>query len=252
MDLREAFLRDIADHPDDNTPRRVFADWLLDQGGSEDAEHARFIQLQCDRASSDEEETLLARLTARWHERFAPFTIREWQRGFITAIGLDTSPSEAARRLASWPEFLVVRRVEVIRPDGQLYFDPLPAYRLQELLDSPCWNVAEFLGRGNTFIVYGEELAPVLGGETLRRLCRSSAARSLRLLDLSTNFYAGQQRDVIDLLLNSELGNLDTLIWDYDSFDATHRLSDAQMRQLSEGLGCRVVADGRSVGGPRT
>jgi uncharacterized protein (TIGR02996 family) len=47
MTHEEAFMRDIADSPDDDTPRLVFADWLEDNGQPERAE---FIRVQCARA----------------------------------------------------------------------------------------------------------------------------------------------------------------------------------------------------------
>jgi uncharacterized protein (TIGR02996 family) len=42
--VREAFLQDIRDNPDDDTPRLVFADWLDDNG---DPQRAEFIRVQC-------------------------------------------------------------------------------------------------------------------------------------------------------------------------------------------------------------
>jgi uncharacterized protein (TIGR02996 family) len=40
-----AFLRDIKEHPEDDTPRLVYADWLEENG---DADRAEFIRLQCE------------------------------------------------------------------------------------------------------------------------------------------------------------------------------------------------------------
>jgi uncharacterized protein (TIGR02996 family) len=42
-----AFLEAIADNPDDDTPRLVYADWLDDHG---DAHRAEFIRVQCELA----------------------------------------------------------------------------------------------------------------------------------------------------------------------------------------------------------
>ena len=41
----EAFLADIVEHPDDDAPRLVYADWLEDHG---DPERAEFIRTQCE------------------------------------------------------------------------------------------------------------------------------------------------------------------------------------------------------------
>src|SRR5207244_2244688 len=92
-----------------------------------------------------------------------------------------------------------------------------------------------------------EDLYPALGYEALRRLCRSPAARALRRLDLSTNFYAWELPQAVDHLLQSGLRNLDTLVWDFDAYGGVHRIPDEQMRRLADGLGCRVVADGRTA-----
>jgi uncharacterized protein (TIGR02996 family) len=43
MASHEGFRREIVEHPDDDTPRLVYADWLDDQG---DADRAEFIRLQ--------------------------------------------------------------------------------------------------------------------------------------------------------------------------------------------------------------
>ncbi len=45
--MRQAFLQDIIDHPEDDTPRLVFADWLYDNG---ELERSELIRLQCELA----------------------------------------------------------------------------------------------------------------------------------------------------------------------------------------------------------
>jgi len=47
MGVEDAFLRDILAHPEDDTPRLVFADWLEENGRPERAE---FIRVQCELA----------------------------------------------------------------------------------------------------------------------------------------------------------------------------------------------------------
>jgi uncharacterized protein (TIGR02996 family) len=67
------FLAEIAAHPDDDTPRLVFADWLEEQGDA----RAEFIRAQCQRARLawtaprwwdllDREERLLATHAKQW------------------------------------------------------------------------------------------------------------------------------------------------------------------------------------------
>ncbi len=45
--MRENFLADICEHPDDDTPRLIYADWLDDQG---DRDRGEFIRVQCEMA----------------------------------------------------------------------------------------------------------------------------------------------------------------------------------------------------------
>lgn len=58
LDEREAFLRAIADAPEDDAPRLVFADWLEERG---DSERAEFIRLQCAVARDGDRPEWLAR-----------------------------------------------------------------------------------------------------------------------------------------------------------------------------------------------
>jgi uncharacterized protein (TIGR02996 family) len=41
--LEDAFLQDILENPDDDTPRLIYADWLTDRGDP----RGEFIQVQC-------------------------------------------------------------------------------------------------------------------------------------------------------------------------------------------------------------
>jgi uncharacterized protein (TIGR02996 family) len=50
----QAFLADIRDHPEDDTPRRIFADWLEERGKPGDADRAEFICAQLALASGRE------------------------------------------------------------------------------------------------------------------------------------------------------------------------------------------------------
>ena len=49
-DMRKAFLADIIENIDDDTPRLVFADWLEENG---DSARAEFIRLQCKEATKE-------------------------------------------------------------------------------------------------------------------------------------------------------------------------------------------------------
>jgi uncharacterized protein (TIGR02996 family) len=43
--MEQAFLADILEHPDDDTPRLIYADWLDEHG---DADRAELIRVQCE------------------------------------------------------------------------------------------------------------------------------------------------------------------------------------------------------------
>jgi uncharacterized protein (TIGR02996 family) len=60
-----AFLRDIKEHPDDDTPRLILADWLEEHGDEHDIARGEFIRLQCRRASLLEYDPLCSFLERR-------------------------------------------------------------------------------------------------------------------------------------------------------------------------------------------
>jgi uncharacterized protein (TIGR02996 family) len=62
---RAAFLRAIADHPDDDLPRLIYADWLDEHG---DPARAEFIRVQCELAGPPVAESRRSDLLARERE----------------------------------------------------------------------------------------------------------------------------------------------------------------------------------------
>jgi uncharacterized protein (TIGR02996 family) len=50
MTEADAFLEDVLANPQDDTQRRIFADWLEDRGGPADVARAELIRLQCELA----------------------------------------------------------------------------------------------------------------------------------------------------------------------------------------------------------
>jgi uncharacterized protein (TIGR02996 family) len=59
----EAFLREIRDEPDSDTPRLIYADWLEDHGQGARAE---FIRVQCERARPGADPARAAELETPW------------------------------------------------------------------------------------------------------------------------------------------------------------------------------------------
>jgi uncharacterized protein (TIGR02996 family) len=95
---REGFLADIIEHPDDDAPRLIYADWLDDHGESDRAE---LIRLQIESARLPEGDPHAADLDTRaeellaehetewlgeWSERLVRWTFR---RGFLDEITID-------------------------------------------------------------------------------------------------------------------------------------------------------------------
>src|SRR5262245_23483911 len=92
-----AFLADICEHPDEDAPRLVYADWLDDHGQPDRAE---FIRVQCERARLPEgddrrgglaarEERLLLGHEAAWRAGLPALdgvTWGDFGRGFVEAV----------------------------------------------------------------------------------------------------------------------------------------------------------------------
>src|SRR5262245_45198711 len=75
----QAFLRDSKDHPDDEVPRHILADWLDDYGDEHDRARAELIRVQCPLARvwssrlQRREAQLTRRHTAAWLGPLRPF-----------------------------------------------------------------------------------------------------------------------------------------------------------------------------------
>jgi uncharacterized protein (TIGR02996 family) len=74
MTPEDAFLADIIEHPDDDTPRLVYADWLEEHGQPDRAE---FIRVACRLAKLEEDDPQRQELGAR-HRDFVEKYVREW------------------------------------------------------------------------------------------------------------------------------------------------------------------------------
>lgn len=67
MDLSDAFLRDIFDHPDDVVPRLIYADWLTEH----DDPRGEAVRLRCRLEALPQEDPLLPDLRGREEELWA-------------------------------------------------------------------------------------------------------------------------------------------------------------------------------------
>jgi uncharacterized protein (TIGR02996 family) len=101
MTTERAFLADIVQHPDDDAPRLVFADWLEDQG---DSARAEFIRVQCELARLDSADErypdlnvrqlqLLAEHERDWLGEWADRLVRwEFRRGLLHEVTIQPEP----------------------------------------------------------------------------------------------------------------------------------------------------------------
>src|SRR5262245_6565393 len=102
VSTEEALLREVCEHPDDDAPRLIYADWLEDHGRPERAE---LIRVQCELAGLPDDSPRLQELAARedslleahateWHSALPRLPGVEWseqyklwrygfQRGFV-------------------------------------------------------------------------------------------------------------------------------------------------------------------------
>lgn len=97
MDEHFPFLQTILAHPDEDTPRLVYADWLEEQGQMDRAE---FVRVQCSRARlplrdpvrkelAQRERELLFRHATAWRAGLPPLAHlvwRFWERGCMAAV----------------------------------------------------------------------------------------------------------------------------------------------------------------------
>jgi uncharacterized protein (TIGR02996 family) len=103
MTHEEAFLQDILEHPDEEVPRLIFADWLLDQGDPAAVARGEFIHLQCDLLRTEDSarrDDLQARarqlLAVHQREWDSPLqrlgcTRLQYRRGFVEGVGMQAS-----------------------------------------------------------------------------------------------------------------------------------------------------------------
>jgi uncharacterized protein (TIGR02996 family) len=123
----EAFLEDVREHPEEDAPRLVYADWLDDHG---DPERAEFIRLKCELARLPAEDARRPALEARArallasHQATWTAPLRGRVQGWAFRRGLvEKVKVRAGAFLAHAPDLFRVapiREVEVRGARGQL------------------------------------------------------------------------------------------------------------------------------------
>jgi uncharacterized protein (TIGR02996 family) len=118
MTHEDAFLQDILENPEDDTPRRIYADWMLDHDDPVIAARGEFIHIQCDLAHLPAESPQAAVLLRR-QDQLLETHAREWgslyrrlgctcweyRRGFVEGAGMPAFAflSQAATLFRSGP-----------------------------------------------------------------------------------------------------------------------------------------------------
>jgi uncharacterized protein (TIGR02996 family) len=168
----EGFLREICDHPDDDTPRLVYADWLEEQGLAERAEFIR-AQIHMTRVSSGSRRyatlrrralQLLAEHGAAWRGELPVWARRrcEFRCGFVAHVGCT-----ALRFIKQGEQLLRVAPVQSLRLRRGMG-------RIVKLAESPS------LSRISALDLYGNEVT-VLDVEALAASAHLRQLTSLRL-----------------------------------------------------------------------
>jgi uncharacterized protein (TIGR02996 family) len=149
MNLEEAFLREVIEHPDDDGPRLVYADWLEENG---DPARAEFIRVQCQLARLPEddprrpalqkrERALLARHRKEWFKPFRGLDLAEWQwqRGFIERVEMYASDTTVPDRMERLTSNTPVRtlRVQGELLDASVVLAAAPHFRRLRELEFP-------------------------------------------------------------------------------------------------------------------
>jgi uncharacterized protein (TIGR02996 family) len=198
--LADAFLRDISEHPEDDAPRLIYADWLDENGQPERAE---FIRLQCRLAGHDEDAperpALVEREQALLHNHgevwkaevptISGVSFSDFQRGFLHSARIDLNRWKKGRERK-------VAALFAAAPVEELTLDDATPAQLSSLLDNPA---ALRLHKLEFFDLE----TPV---EIIRRIADSPHVRNLRRLDF---FDLGLDDTALVLLASSpNLANL--------------------------------------------
>jgi uncharacterized protein (TIGR02996 family) len=175
MTTDEAFLRDICEHPDDEAPRLVYADWLDEHGRPERAE---FIRVECELEHTEEHSPRWRQLSVRqlalirahkkeWAAPFKGWTYStRFRRGFVEMVLL--SPKQFTARAAELFRLAPVRILQFTRLNEPNLMRVAPA-TVEALAAMPELRRASGLGFGNQFLT-DDVLQAFLAAADLRHL----------------------------------------------------------------------------------
>jgi uncharacterized protein (TIGR02996 family) len=202
VNQEDAFIADVIDHPDDEAPRLIFADWLEDHGQSERAE---FIRTQIDSHRLDvydprqielaaREKALLKRFTSKWMPGLKSH-LSDWtfRRGLLDEVVVRVEMLlRHADKLAAHPIqtlYLVFQAGDVDRADQVaacaalanvstlVIQGNLTASAVGELARSDVFTRLKRLGLASTHV----------SDDAVKALVSGPVARQLEALDLTSN-----------------------------------------------------------------
>jgi uncharacterized protein (TIGR02996 family) len=176
----DAFLRDICDHPDDDAPRLVFADWLEEH---DDEARAEFIRVECELERTEEYSPRWRELSARqlalirahkkeWVKPFKGWTYStHFRRGFVETVMVN--PKRFTSRAAELFRLAPIRQLNFTRlatPELRV-----PAGTVEAIAAVPELRRARGLGFGSQY----------LGDDVLRAFLAAADLRHVTALVLN-------------------------------------------------------------------
>jgi uncharacterized protein (TIGR02996 family) len=179
-DTELALLRAIAAHPDEDTPRLVFADYLDELGGEVNVAWAKGIRAQIWLARDTTNSTLslrarafqsrdnLERVLNRLRLSELVHHVRDWERGFPTHVS-----GPFAKMSAAWPQ--LVSRV------------PIRSAQLPDVTDEALGQLVTWPGLDRLVsLSLNPWWTPVLSDGGLLALAKCSAFSNLRALEIGS------------------------------------------------------------------
>jgi uncharacterized protein (TIGR02996 family) len=165
----DAFLQTVLEHPDDDIPRLVFADWLEEQGNPRGA----FIRLQCDRAKLTQHDPAWKTLLAQESALLKQFEA-EWSKPVSRLV-------DAVHYRRGFIEHVSVSATKLLKNAERLFrLAPVCSVRLEHADSLPEIGASPWLAR----VVELDLSANPLGSKSLQALVRSEQCRNLRVLRL--------------------------------------------------------------------
>jgi uncharacterized protein (TIGR02996 family) len=165
----DAFLQTILEHPDDDIPRLVFADWLEEHGNPRGA----FIRLQCERAKLTPHDPAWKTLLAQEAALLKQFET-EWSKPMLRLV-------DAIHYRRGFIEHVSVSATKLLKNAERLFrLAPVCSVRLEHADSLPEIGASLWLSRVTELDLCGNSL----GSKSLQALFRSEHCRNLRVLRL--------------------------------------------------------------------